>query len=267
MRSFMDLIDEKQKKAGIYIRVSTKKQEKEGFGADEQLEMCQSYCEFKNLSVHDIYEDKGVSGTTPWEKRKGMSRLIADLKDNKLDCVVFYSFDRLARDILVAASMIGLLQSYKVNIIACKQNIDTFTEMGKVKLGFYLSIAQADLKNIRDRLRMGKEMKAINHGYVGGRLAYGYVVKGKEIDIDVDQVYIIRCIFDGYYNRKLSAYKIAQLLNNDKVITPRGGKQWYESTVKSILKNENKYRGCLIGQNVNDNHWPHILRDDNKVID
>ena len=52
---------EEKKVAGIYIRVSTEDQAREGFSLPEQEKRLKAMCEYKNYEVYDVYgEDEGV---------------------------------------------------------------------------------------------------------------------------------------------------------------------------------------------------------------
>lgn len=55
--------DEK-KKCGLYMRVSTEDQAREGFSLPEQKERLESFCKFKSYEVIDYYQDAGISAKT-----------------------------------------------------------------------------------------------------------------------------------------------------------------------------------------------------------
>ena len=52
---------EEKKIAGIYIRVSTEDQVREGFSLVEQKEKLLQLCKFKEYEVFNVYEDAGIS--------------------------------------------------------------------------------------------------------------------------------------------------------------------------------------------------------------
>ena len=54
-------MNEERKIAGIYIRVSTEDQAREGFSLGEQKEKLLQLCKFKEYEVFKIYEDAGIS--------------------------------------------------------------------------------------------------------------------------------------------------------------------------------------------------------------
>ncbi len=54
-------MDEKVRVAGIYARVSTEDQAREGFSMGEQEERLIEYCKFKRYEVYKVYKDPGIS--------------------------------------------------------------------------------------------------------------------------------------------------------------------------------------------------------------
>ena len=53
----------KEKIAGVYIRVSTMDQVRDGFSLGEQKSRLKDYCKSKGYKVFKIYEDAGVSAS------------------------------------------------------------------------------------------------------------------------------------------------------------------------------------------------------------
>lgn len=50
-----------KKIAGVYIRVSTEDQAREGFSLAEQKERLEAMCKYKGYKIYKIYEDAGIS--------------------------------------------------------------------------------------------------------------------------------------------------------------------------------------------------------------
>lgn len=57
----MDSKSIEQKIAGIYIRVSTEDQAREGFSLGEQEEKLRQLCKYKEFEIFKIYKDAGIS--------------------------------------------------------------------------------------------------------------------------------------------------------------------------------------------------------------
>ena len=49
---------------GLYLRVSTEDQAKEGFSLPEQEEKLREFCKFKGYEIYKVYEDAGISAKT-----------------------------------------------------------------------------------------------------------------------------------------------------------------------------------------------------------
>ena len=49
---------------GLYLRVSTEDQAREGFSLPEQEKRLRTMCEFKGYEVYNVYEERGISAKT-----------------------------------------------------------------------------------------------------------------------------------------------------------------------------------------------------------
>ena len=47
-------------RCGIYVRVSTLDQKREGFSLPEQEEKLREFCKFKGYQIYKVYEDAGI---------------------------------------------------------------------------------------------------------------------------------------------------------------------------------------------------------------
>jgi plasmid recombination enzyme len=53
-------LNEEKKKCGLYMRVSTEDQAREGFSLPEQKERLEAFCKFKGYEIIDYYQDAGI---------------------------------------------------------------------------------------------------------------------------------------------------------------------------------------------------------------
>ena len=72
------LMSEEKKIAGIYIRVSTEDQAREGFSLPEQEKRLRAMCEFKGYEIYKIYKDAGISAKTG-NTRPAFKELLEDI--------------------------------------------------------------------------------------------------------------------------------------------------------------------------------------------
>jgi site-specific DNA recombinase len=258
MEEFSDFFKVKRKRAAIYTRVSTMNQAEKGTSLETQLDICRKTCEIKNYEIVGEFSDGGVSGTVPAKKRKQFGEFLKEADENKFDVLVFYCFDRLAREIRVFLNIIDELRKNGIKIVSCKENVDTTTDSGDFMMNIYAAVSNLELRTIKTRLLAGKMQKLTLTGYAGGRIPYGYKVVNKVVSVDKEKGKIVKKIHE-LHKKGVSLTKIAEMLTANNITPPRGGKKWYSKGVGIIIKNKHKYSGCLMNENKNNIMWPKIL--------
>ena len=253
-----NILNFKRKRAAIYTRVSTVDQAEKGTSLESQLNMCRSMCQMKNYEIVQEFADAGVSGTVPANKRKSFAEFLQEAEKKRFDVLVFYCFDRLAREIRVFLGIIDELRKYGMKIVSCKENVDTTTDSGDFMMNIYASVSNLELRTIRTRLMSGKMQKLMITGYAGGRIPYGYVAVNKVVTADPDKAQVVKQIFK-LADKGTSWTRIANLLTENEIATPRDGKKWYSKGIGIIIKNREKYAGGLMNENKNGITWPKII--------
>src|SRR5215475_4847026 len=114
----------KANRAAIYVRVSTTEQDTEG----QEVEL-REYVERRGWA-YEVYRDKGQSGAK--SVRPELTRLLGDLRKRKLDVVVVWALDRLARSLRQLLEIAEQCQSLGVDLISLRQNIDTTMPAGRL---------------------------------------------------------------------------------------------------------------------------------------
>ena len=84
-------MNEEKRICGVYLRVSTEDQAKEGFSLPEQKERLEAFCKFKGYKIYDYYQDAGISAKTG-NFRPEFERLLQDGKDGKINTIVALSY-------------------------------------------------------------------------------------------------------------------------------------------------------------------------------
>ena len=84
-------------RAGLYMRVSTEDQAREGFSLPEQKERLEAYCKLNNFEIVDYYEDAGISAKKG-NYRPEWERLKEDIKSKKINTMIALKQDRITRD-------------------------------------------------------------------------------------------------------------------------------------------------------------------------
>ncbi|MBL7131252.1 MAG: recombinase family protein [Candidatus Omnitrophica bacterium] len=114
-----------EKRVGLYARTSMLDQ-----NSDSQLLALGQYCERMGYKIVDKYIDNGFSGKTT--QRPEFERLLADIRANRLDCVVVYKIDRFGRSLQHLLNLLEEFKNRKVDFISITQPVDTTTAAGKM---------------------------------------------------------------------------------------------------------------------------------------
>ena len=90
-------MNEEKKIAGIYIRVSTFDQAREGFSLPEQEAKLKEFCDYKGYKIYKIYKDAGISAKN--DKRPAYQEMMNDVKNGTINVVVALKLDRITRSV------------------------------------------------------------------------------------------------------------------------------------------------------------------------
>lgn len=257
------------KRCATYIRVSTKKQVDDGFGIPLQKDKCLKMIEMKGMVHTHHYVDEGISGAKDSSKRPELKRLLEDGKEKKYDCVVFYSLCRLGRTAIIVLHLIDDFNKMGIDIISCKESIDSSTPMGRFQLGVMSNLLELERENIISRTKDGIEQRRLKDGNIGGRPMYGYSRdKDGTVSIKDHQAEAIRLIFklrsekNEKGKNKYTLEDIGKILIKKAYLPPGKNKKdikWNCGTLSKILSRKEIYEGGLINNNENEIYWPKIL--------
>lgn len=251
-------------KTGIYIRVSTEEQKKKGFSPDGQAKTCRDVIKSKGLTEIGVYSDVPCSGITPYEGRDAMKMLINDVRNKKINVIVFQMFDRLARDMTVAYAMIAIFKQYNIRLIECQYGVDSLEKDFYMWMNMKLSYAEMEYGMIRQRSINGTDAKKRRLGWIGGRVPFGYQKPDKNKDsipiINDEQVEVIRLIYKLYWHHRQNLVSICKYLEENNHKPGKYSKSWKPKAIARILSDhKHKYDGEIINDNMNNIYWGKIL--------
>jgi DNA invertase Pin-like site-specific DNA recombinase len=147
------------KRAAIYVRVSTVEQE-----TDLQEHELQEYCDRRGWSCV-VYRDKGQSGTK--NDRPALTTLMNDLRRRKVDVVVVWALDRLARSLKQLLSIAEECKSLGVDLVLLKQNVDTTLPAGRLTFQVLGAVAEFEREMLRERVKAGMAQARRSGKHVG----------------------------------------------------------------------------------------------------
>ena len=124
----MEETDLKSKKnvAGIYIRVSTEDQAREGFSLGEQEEKLRQLCKYKDFEIYKVYKDAGISAKN-MKDRPAFQQMLEDMKAGKLNYIVAYKLDRVTRSVRDLEVLITTLEDYHCYLVCERDDVNTST--------------------------------------------------------------------------------------------------------------------------------------------
>lgn len=224
----------KKKLVGGYIRVSTERQV-EGYSIEGQITQIEQYCQFNSYELVDIYADRGISGKSM--NRPELQRMLNDAKNGKLDCVMVYKTNRLARNTSDLLTIVEELHRQNVEFFSLSERMEVKNSTGKLMLQILASFSEFERNTILENIYTGQHQRALE-GYYQGNLPLGYnniPDNKKELMINQHEANIVKYIFESY--AKGHGYrKIANALNHKGYVTKKGN-PFSISAVTYILSN------------------------------
>ncbi len=230
---------EEVKKVGLYMRVSTEDQAREGFSLQEQKERLESFCKFKGYEIVDYYTDAGISAKTG-NFRPEFERLKEDIKNKRINTLVALKLDRITRSIRDWEDILNFLDENDAYLDCANDEINTTTANGKMLARLLMSVSQNEIERTSERTKIGLD-GAIKAGHIPHRAPLGYKHENKKLVIDYTTKDVVKRIFDLYHSG-LSYQKISTLFNKEKVLNKTN---WWDSTIIAILENE-IYKGDFV---------------------
>ena len=231
-------MDEKIKSAGIYIRVSTFDQAREGFSLGEQEERLKEFCKFKRYNIYKVYQDAGISAKN--DKRPAYQEMIEDVKKGNINVIVALKLDRLTRSVYDIEKLMKFVNDYECDIDCMADESNTTTSNGRMVMRIMTSVSQNEIEKCSERTKFGMA-GAIKNGHIPNRTGLGFKRENKKLVPNPLTKDIIVRIFDLYLESK-SHQAIANIYNKEKVL---GKTNWYDSTIQKILSNE-LYKGDYV---------------------
>ncbi|WIL69731.1 MULTISPECIES: cassette chromosome recombinase CcrB [Staphylococcaceae] len=224
----------KKKRIGAYIRVSTERQV-EGYSIDGQITQIEQFCQFNGYDLVDIYADRGISGKSM--NRPALQRMLQDAKNGKLDCVIVYKINRLARNTSDLLTIVEELHRQNVEFFSLSERMEVKNSTGKLLLNILASFSEFERNTILENIYTGQHQRALE-GYYQGNIPLGYSNipdNKKELMINQHEANIVNYIFESY--AKGHGYrKIANALNHKGYVTKKGN-PFSISAVTYILSN------------------------------
>lgn len=232
-------------KAVIYVRVSSKEQEREGFSIDAQLEKCRKHAVDNGCEVVKEFIDVESAKQTG---RTHFTKMIELLRKTPVDAIICHKVDRLCRNFRDYVTVDEL--TVKPMFVE-----EEFADnaAGKLTFGLKVLLAKHYIDNLSDEVKKGLRQK-IAEGQWPHKAPYGYRNAGprKTIEIEPVEAGNVLYLFKAYATGDYSLQAIRRKFKVDGLIYTRNHAVMSKGQLEHILKNP-IYFGMM---RINGNQYP-----------
>lgn len=252
--------------AVAYCRYSSDLQREESIEA--QIRAIKGFAEHNGYTLHKIYADRGISGTT--DNRPQFQAMIEDIRNsNNISAIICHKYDRFARNRADSAIYRRELEKYGVKLISVLENFDDSPEsiiLQSVIEGYneYYS------KNLRREVMKGLKENALSCRHTGGKPCLGYDVDKTTMKLVINEweAEAVKLIFKLYLEGNGYSYIIREL--NKRGYKTKRGAAFGKNSLYEILRNE-KYTGVYVynlsaSKNAEGKFNRHKSKPDDEVI-
>ena len=232
-------MNDEKKIAGLYIRVSTEDQAREGFSLPEQEKRLRAMCEYKGYEIYKLYKDAGISAKTG-NYRPAFEELLQDIRDKKCNTIVVLKLDRLTRSVYDMEGIMKFLDENNAYLDCANEEINTTNSSGKMVARLLTTVSQNEIERTSERTKVGLA-GAIKEGHIPARAPLGYKHLDKKLVSDLLTKDVVIRIYNLYFEGK-SYYNIATIFNEEKVL---GKTNWCDTGILRIISNE-VYKGDYV---------------------
>jgi len=210
-----------------------------------------SYSQEGWIALPHRYDDGGYSGGTMM--RPALQRLLDDIREGRIDCVVVYKIDRLSRCLSDFSKIMDVFEAHKVSFVSITQSFNTSTSMGRLMLNVLFSFAQFEREVTGERIRDKFALSRAKGLWMGGNPPLGYDIRERQLTVNDKEASLIQLIFTTFLELQ-SLTKLVRFLNQagytTKSWTSQGGRVYKgqpftKNALRHILTNP-VYKGCVV---------------------
>ena len=169
------------------------------------------------------------------EHRPAFQQMLTDMRAGKINYIVAYKLDRVARSVRDLEVLISDLEKHNCYLVCDRDDVNTSTANGRFFVRMLTVLSQLEIEIVSERTKFGLT-GAIKSGHIPNRCPLGYKRKGKKMIIDETTKDLVIRIFNMYLEGK-SYQTIANILNEERVPTSTKA-NWKDSTIEKMINNK-----------------------------
>ncbi len=217
---------------------------------ENQKEYIEDYIHSKpEIKIVDFYVDDGYSGVN--FDRPDFQRMLQDIKNKKIDCVIVKDLSRLGRNYIEVGKYIErLFPLLGVRFIAINDNFDSADDTAasnNIIIPFKNLINDAYCRDISIKIRSHLEVKRKRGEFIGAFPVYGYM-RGEDknkLIVDPCAAEIVKEIF-AMKMEGMSQQAIADELNRLGVLSPAEYKKEQGSGYKTVFQTHSRAKWTAV---------------------
>ncbi len=225
------------KKAVLYARVSSNRQEKEGFSIPAQIKFLRDYAEKNDIEIVKEFVEAETAKKAGRAKFNEMVSYLHEHEDQRI--ILVEKVDRLYRN-LPDYGTIDNIEGLEIHFVKENEILSENSRSGiKFMIGIRVLMAKQYVDNLAEESAKGLKER-IEQGYaLYPPLGYKYGDDGTHkhaIIIDEERAKYAKRAFELFVYENLSAYAINNILYDEGLRTPKG-KKYAVSTIQRMFHN------------------------------
>jgi len=244
--------------AAIYLRQS---EDRNGnmLAVDRQRQDCEKLCAQKGW-VTTEYMDNDTSASNG-KTRPDYQRMLADIRDGRIDAVVAWDLDRLYRQPRELEDLIDLADQKHLALATVGGEADLSTDNGRLfaRIKGAVAKSETDRKSARQKRAAQQRAEAGTPGR--STVPFGYRQAGDALELEPAEAMMVRDAYSAIL-AGVSLHAITRQWNTGNVPTRRGNR-WSGATVRQVLMAwRNAGVAVYKGEPVGEGAWPAIVDRD-----
>jgi DNA invertase Pin-like site-specific DNA recombinase len=184
---------------------------------ERQKQAIERTCQRLGLELVEVVREREPKAGSALE-RAGVSYLIERLAAGDASCLVVTGLDRLSRSVSELGTLVQWLERSNVRLVAVELDLDTLSPGGRTAARALASVGGWERERLSERTQKGLAAARAKRPAGGGSAPDWAAIRKR--------IALMRA--DG-----MTLQAIADVLNEERVPTPRGGLKWRPSSVQS----------------------------------
>ncbi len=243
-------------KTAVYARLSAERDDTRERGTlQNQVSYIRNYIEQQeDMEIHDVYMNDEISGTR--FDRPAFERMMADMRNGKIDCVVVKDLSRLGRDYIETGNLIErVFPMFNLRFVAVNDQFDSLKGGAEMMMTVTNIVNALYAEDISKKIATAKENQ-MKQGIPCGLVPYGYKIERnssneKIMVVDEEPAAVVKRIFEEIA-AGISQTTVAERLHREQIPAPYQYRmrkypeklaekpylRWNREHITVILKNE-----------------------------